>query len=238
MGTPDSWDPTKRQNLLLIGNSIVIGGNPFDQRERLGTLIERDLNGKYEVWPIAAGGWSNVNETVYLNRNPDVVFHAHFFVWEYMSGGLSGLSQWGSDYIFPRSRPVWATWYAFRRYILPKFVSVNTNELPPTGSSTAQNQMEFETTISRLSSVTGGGILFLYPTRNDCLKAKQGHEWLADRPELERIARSDNLMILDIARSHDWSEAMYREDGVHPTAQGNAVLAHILSTAILSARDH
>ena len=237
MGTGNNWDPIKRQNLLLIGNSIVIGGNPFDQKERLGALIEKDLNGKYDVWPIAAGGWSNVNEIVYLNRNPDVVSHANFFVWEYMDGGLSGLSQWGSDYIFPRSHPVWASWYAFRRYILPNVVSVNTNELPPTGSSTAQNQTDFETTISRLSGVTGGGILFLYPTKNDYLSAKQGHEWLADRPELERIAQSNNLMIVDIARSDDWNAAMYRGDGVHPTAQGNAVLAHLLTTAILKARD-
>src|SRR6476620_6499984 len=87
MGTGKNWDPTKRQNLLLIGNSIVIGGNPLDQKERLGTLIEKNLNGKYDVWPVAAGGWSNVNETVYLNRNPDVVSHANFFVWEYMDGG-------------------------------------------------------------------------------------------------------------------------------------------------------
>jgi hypothetical protein len=242
MGTGNNWDPTKRQNLLLIGNSIVIGGNPFGQKERLGTLVEKDLNGKYDVWPIAAGGWSNVNETVYLNRNPDVVSHANFFVWEYMNGGLSGMSQWASDYIFPRSHPVWTSWYAFRRYILPNFVSLNMNELPPTGSSTAQNQTEFETTIGRLSRVTGSdgtaGILFLYPTKNDYLTAKQGHEWLADRPELERIARLDNLMLVDITRSDNWNETMYRGDGVHPTVQGNVVLAHILTAAISKAQDH
>jgi hypothetical protein len=39
-----------------------------------------------------------VNETVYLERNPDVASNAEFFVWIVLRGGLSQLSQWRGDY--------------------------------------------------------------------------------------------------------------------------------------------
>jgi hypothetical protein len=98
MGTAAMWDPTKRPNLLLIGNSIVMGGNPYQQPEKLGPLVQSELGDRVAVWPIAVGGWTEVNETVYLERNPDVASSAEFFVWIVLRGGLSQLSQWRGDY--------------------------------------------------------------------------------------------------------------------------------------------
>jgi hypothetical protein len=57
----------------LIGNSIVLGGNPFNHQDKLGPLLEKDLGGRYTIWSAAAGGWSNINEMTYLDRNTDVV---------------------------------------------------------------------------------------------------------------------------------------------------------------------
>src|ERR1035438_8247662 len=36
MGTAAAWDSSKRPNLLLIGNSVVMGGNPYAQKDKLG----------------------------------------------------------------------------------------------------------------------------------------------------------------------------------------------------------
>ena len=89
MPTTEEWNPNLRPNVLLIGNSILMGGNPYDQKDKVTPLLMRDTANKYSIWPVAIGGWSNVNEVAYLRRNPDVVKAADFFVWEYMSGGLS-----------------------------------------------------------------------------------------------------------------------------------------------------
>ena len=87
-------------NIMVIGNSIVMGGNPLDQKDKLIPQIEKNLGSKYAVWPVGIGGWTTVNEMAYLARNPDVVKSTNFFIWEYMPGGLSGLSEW-------RGMPMW-----------------------------------------------------------------------------------------------------------------------------------
>lgn len=56
MGTDTAWSPSGKPDILLIGNSIVMGGNPYDQSEKLGPLLQKKLAGKVAVWPIAAGG--------------------------------------------------------------------------------------------------------------------------------------------------------------------------------------
>lgn len=238
MGTARPWRPGHLPNILIIGNSIIMGGNPYEQKDKVGPMLQRAIGNQYSIWPIAVGGWSNINETVYMERNPDVGNSANFFVWEFMSGGLSDLSRWHSDYLFPRDKPEIATWYLFRRYVLPRILSYNMSELPPSAPSiSADGDARFEAAIAKLSVATGRttpGLIFLYPTKAQYLKAKQGGEWVPERAELERIAKSHGLKLVDIARSPEWNETLYRE-GTHPNVQGNAVLSHILSVEITNA---
>jgi hypothetical protein len=237
MGTERAWDPAQKPNLLLIGNSIVMGGNPYAQPEKLGPLLQSRLGDRLAVWPIAVGGWTEVNETVYLDRNPDVASSANFFVWIVLRGGLSGLNQWHGDYVFPRERPWSATWYVLRRYVLPRFMAFNMNELPPQGAPTTENLHTLEAMIARLSQASGAkvpGVLVLYPAESDLAEARRGKEWLPERPELERIAGKYGVRILDIAARKDWSMAQYR-DGTHPTVDGNRVLARIIGDTVSDA---
>jgi len=238
MGTPTPWNPANHVNVLLIGNSIIMGGNPYDQPEKVGPQIQRNLGESYAIWPIAVGGWTNVNETIYLERNADVVRASDYFVWEYMNGGFSGLSQWRGDYVFPRDRPVWASWYVFRRYILPHLISINLSELPPEGAVNPIYLKNFEAMVSALagnSRQRTHGIIFLYPSKAEYRIAKQGGDWLQNREELEKIGQKYNIKLIDIARESDWNESLYRQDGVHPTVEGNSVLAHVLSNSITDA---
>jgi hypothetical protein len=240
MGTESRWTPTRRPNILLIGNSIVMGGNPYAQNDKLGPLIQRGVGERYAVWPIAAGGWTNVNEIAYLEKNPDVVMANNFFIWEYMSGGLSQLSQWRGEYVWPSKKPMWAAWYVLRRYVFPRFISFNINELPPTGHINASNLANFEYEISKLSSAAGKktpGIIFLYPDKAQLLAAKNGMEWLPERKIIENVAATHGLRIVDVARSPEWNEGLYR-DGTHPTPEGNTVLARILTAAVTDAFSH
>ena len=64
---PDS----KRFNLLLVGDSLVLGGNPLAERERLGPQLEK-LTG-WQVWPISAGSWAMQNELTYMRQHPAIL---------------------------------------------------------------------------------------------------------------------------------------------------------------------
>jgi hypothetical protein len=233
MPTADEWNPSLRPNILLIGNSIVMGGNPYDQKDKLAMVIASVTGDKYSIWPVAAGGWTNVNEVVYLRRNPDVVKAADFFVWEYMSGGLSGLSLWGGDDVFPSEHPASSGWYAFRRYIVSRLIKMNMNELPPVGDLRENHRANFETSIAELSKASGSrrpGLIFIYPTRKELLASRRG-EWLPERDTLNEICRKYGLVMLDVANSPQWNASLYR-DGVHPTVEGNVVLAKIIASSI------
>lgn len=236
MGVASQWNPRKRPNILLIGNSIIMGGNPYDQKDKLGPLLQKSIGDSYSVWPIAAGGWTNVNETVYLKRNPDVAASPRFFVWEYMTGGLSTLSTWHGDLVWPREHPVWASKYAFQRYVMPHlFPAKAPSELPPVGAVNPTLRANFETAVAFLSHATGSkrpGVIFLYPGKAQYLEARQGREWLPERAAVEGIASANGLALVDIAKQPEWNETLYRPDGTHPTVEGNVVLAKILTAAI------
>jgi hypothetical protein len=206
----------------------------------LGTLIQDQIGNHYAVWPIAAGGWTDVNETVYLERNPDVEKATYFFLWEYMSGGLSARSKWVGEYIWPQAHPIWGSWYAVRRYFVPYVLRINMLGLPPapTGTVNPEYLKDFKEAIATLGETARSkepGLLFLYPQKAEYVMASQGKEWLPERAELERIATRYNLHVVDISRAKEWNQTLYREDNVHPTVQGNVVLAKILSAAIKEA---
>jgi hypothetical protein len=233
MGTALPWSPA-RPGILLIGNSIVMGGNVFDQKNKLGPLLQQQMGDTFTIWPIAAGGWTNANEMVYLKRNAVVTASPRFFIWEFMSGGLSGLSVWQSDLTWPRDRPIWATWYVFRRYILPRIYHGVPSELPPVGATTPTLLASFKDCVAALARSVGKshpGILLLYPTQLQYRVARRGQEWLPERSDLEAIAATNGLIILDVAQRHEWNESFYRADGVHPTVAGNAILARIIAAA-------
>ena len=234
MGTENKWNPQKRPNILLIGNSVVMGGNHYAQKDKLGPLIQYYIGKGYSVWPIAAGGWSDVNETVYLEKNPDVVKAANFFIWLYMNGGLSKLNQWHGEYIWPTKKPIWATGYVLCKYVLPHFIDFDMNELPPKGEAEERNLANYETEISKLSAATGRktpGILFIYPGKSEFIDAKKGIEWLPERKTIEKIAFVHGLKIVDISSRPEWNESLYR-DGTHPNVEGNEILAKILVSAV------
>jgi hypothetical protein len=239
MGTAEHWNPSARTNVLLIGNSIVMGGNPYDQKDKLGPLLQSDIGQGVNVWPIAAGGWTNLNEIAYLDRNPDVASSSGFFIWEYMFGGLSYRSVWPGDYVFPKSKPLWASWYVLRRYLLSYFLPPAT-EAPLISTANPTNLASFKAAVAKLrhsSASKGGGLIFLYPVRSQYLQAAKGEEWLPERAELFQIAAENGLQIIDIAIAPEWNETLYRNDGMHPSVQGNAVLAAILARAMLTSRN-
>jgi hypothetical protein len=75
------------------------------------------------------------------------------------------------------------------------------------------------------------GLIFMYPSKEEYIGLRNGVEYVPDLKELERIASTYDLKIVDIAKRPEWSLDIYR-DGVHPTLAGNKILAGILSSAV------
>ncbi len=228
------WNPKLNQNILVIGNSIVMGGNPYNQEDKLVPIMEKLLGDTLSLWPCAAGGWTNVNEIEYLRRNPEVIYSAKAFLWEYMQGGLSQLATWQGDYTFPSRTPIWATEYIVGRYVMPHlYASSSIHELPPSGVVAPKFVARFDSMLSRLE--TQGhqmtGIIWLYPTESQLKMAMSGIEWLPERQEILKIAAAHQLQVIDLTRFSRWTDKLYR-DGVHPTLKGNQILASILTTEL------
>jgi hypothetical protein len=235
MGNSDNWTRDKHPDVLLIGNSIVLGGNPFDHNEKLGPLLQKALGDKYSVWSAAAGGWTNVNEMAYLDQNKDVAQNADIVVIEYMAGGLSTPAPWPGYYVFPDRRPVLLSSYIVGKYVLPSLkgrIPVNeSGALPPVGEID-QTQLERFTDLLATLVKTSKVIIFFYPTKSELANITA---WEKTIEPIVHVCKLLPLTCVDIAEEQSWSAGMYRgDDGVHPTVEGNRHLALIIASAISS----
>ena len=114
MGVAQPFEPSAKRDIVLVGDSIVYGGNPYRQADKLGPVMERSMPGS-EVWPIGAGSWALRNELAYLAANPDVIRGADAFVFVLNSGDFQEPSVWVTDATHPRRRPVLIAPYLVQR---------------------------------------------------------------------------------------------------------------------------
>lgn len=113
MGVANKYNNSTRYDVLLVGDSVVYGGNPFRQRDKLGPIIAHDTG--WEVWPAAAGGWALQNELSFLERNASVVSHADAIVFVFNKGDFDEPASWTSESTHPRTYPHSYLWYALQK---------------------------------------------------------------------------------------------------------------------------
>ncbi len=139
MGNAANWTPDKHPSVLLLGNSIVFGGNPYDQADKLGPQLQAALGAEYAVWSVSAGGWTDVNEMNYLDENKDVLQNSDVVIVEYMAGGSFRNSEMARLLCLPGPQSSILTAYVFTKYVLPRLIgNIVLNEsgsLPPTGEA-------------------------------------------------------------------------------------------------------
>lgn len=238
MPTERRWNPMKGCNVLLVGNSIVMGGNPYDQSQKLTAQLERLIDTSIAIWPCAIGGWTNLNEIEYLRHHSDVANSADLVLWEYMQGGLSEITTWRGEVLFPTRFPVLATLYTYQKYVAPRLpLGGPASELPPTGYPNPKNLEKFDSALASFNLRRGSnesvGIIWLYPKQSDLKLARAQKEWLPERSYISEIARKNNFTVIDLSAHAEWTDTLYR-DGVHPTPLGNTILAKILGHEIIS----
>jgi hypothetical protein len=231
MASSVDWSAENHPNLVLIGNSIVLGGPTSDYEEKLGARLENELGGKYRVWPVAAGGWTNINEMAYLDRNADVWRNADTVIIEFMQGGLSIPAPWPGYDVFPDKRPRLLTSYVLRQYWRSLLANRRAREfgaLPQTGTPDKSQLERFKALAANIAK-DRKLVIFLYPTGADLRKRL---EWRRAIAPIVEVCRAAAAKCLDIAQAPAWNESAYFSDGVHQTAEGTQILASILARAL------
>lgn len=233
MGNKEDWVPNRHPSVLLIGNSIVLGGNPYEHEEKLGPLLEEALGKPYTVWSIAAGGWSELNEIAYLEKNSDVLQNSDVVVLEYMTGGLSYTAPWPGYYIFPDHKPLILTSYMLGKYVIPLILGIHSvndsGALPPMGEIDEVNLRRFTSLVSTIAK-SHKLVIFFYPSRAELLQKENG--WAKAIAPIREMCQAQRLTCIDLALEKTWTQDSYKDDGIHPTVAANKILAAILAASL------
>lgn len=211
MGTARPFSPSSTlTDTLLVGDSIVSGGNPYRQAQRLGPQLEKRIGG--HVWPISANSWSMANELTYIRVNPDVARSVDEIVFVTNSQDFVEPSVWRSQTTHPTHRPVSAIAYIVGKKIPGTWP-------PPKPAPLAADWAAFARSVKRPVYVVA------YPTEAEAKSPELRRTHLLE--PLRAVVGRD-VKVIDVASDPRWLAAHYR-DPIHPDAAATEVLAAIIS---------
>jgi hypothetical protein len=214
MGTTKPFVPQgSPRNILLIGDSIVLGGNPMPQELKLGPL----LNDKCpQVWPISAGSWSFNNEVRYLQLHADILHNFNRIVFILNSEDFGSASKWASEITHPTYRPLSSIYYLARKYF------------GHADEGLVDNDPDWRIGFEWLLENYGGSLtVILYASKREVLDQKAR----ADLDKHVTELASNRVLVTKIADDPSWTTDYYRDD-IHPNSNGEIVLANILLRSI------
>ncbi len=211
------------QSCMLVGDSVVYGGNPVDYEDRIGQIAE-SVSG-HRIWVAAAGGWNLLNELAFLDLRHQELATTQHLVFILNNGDFGGPGAWGGEYVFPTERPALATPYLMERYLLPHMLS----ELPPIVDAIdpGMQQIWQHEMDGMLASYRHPVTILLYADQNDFLNPEM---WARATEPIRRYAQrhADRITLIDIPPL--WSLDLYR-DAVHPNVHGNRIIARLVAAA-------
>jgi len=117
LGVEKEFQPSAKLDVLLVGDSIVYGGNELQQAQKLGPMLQQETG--WAVWPAGAGSWALQNELTFLGRHPELVAGSDVIAFVVNSGDFGSPSEWRSAFTHPREKPPIFLIYLFQRYVLP-----------------------------------------------------------------------------------------------------------------------
>jgi len=221
------WASSGKKNLLLLGDSVVWGGNTMGQDEKLGPLLQVQLP-DMQVWSVGAGSWSVLNEVAYLDRYPDVPREVDAIVWILNSEDFSANpSRWASDTTHPRAKPLSALWYVVAKWVIPKtgtsLTETASSDVSDISSNSAKKFQERLHELARTKRV----LIVLYPNKLEAQAPSV--RYLAFRQAVQS-AMNNCCSWLEVREHAEWNAGLYR-DTIHPTPNGNQALAELIGRA-------
>lgn len=209
-------------DILLVGDSVVLGGNLYRQLEKLGPILQA-VSGA-QVWPISASSWSLQNELQYIADHFETLEAVDRIVLVLNSGDFGSPSSWTSEYIHPRTRPVFATWYLFRKYVHPKRAETN-SPLPVTSRD------PFDELVRIANKFRKPIDIWLYPDRGQNLSTELWETSIAHPLARLRSTAPFNVTIHDGQTLFRLNADDYR-DAIHPTGEANKKIAKAIAQTL------
>lgn len=227
MGIEQPFSPSMRADVLLIGDSIVLGGNAMDQPAKLGAVLSKITEKTY--WPISAGSWALLNEIRYLQQHPEVLQRIDEFEFVVNSADFDQASSWACEVTHPREHPKIMVPYLFEKYLLKREPCGVTPQVLQVNH--ADWRVELAKIMKSPAAIGKPVTFWLYPTQaesRDALMRKNKLERQA--VEILSAMHGAPVQILSLARHPNWSSVQYM-DAIHPTADGTRVMAEIMTSA-------
>lgn len=230
MGVPAPYASHAGSDLLLIGDSLVWGGNSYRQADKLGPVLAQIWTSGV-VWPIGAGSWGALNAVNWLNRNSDVQDDVGVVVWILNSADFEGLSVWRSNTVHPVEKPSLALTYVLQKYLMPKLVGRSSTEATaPKSVNRIQPEAvsAFQQKLAELQSTGKRVLIVLYPDKFELTDADEHYQ---DFKEALKKAMHGCCALLEVRGATGWNVRLYK-DSIHPTPEGNRVLADLIITRL------
>lgn len=218
MDEPDSL----AEAVVILGDSVVDGGNQLDQRQTLAALVA--MRSQERVYPVACHGWAIMNELGALTAIPGWQNVKHL-VWFINSGDIDTVGQGESEFSFPTRRPTWLFPWLVSRHIYRRnprwwpWRRIETATQSPPDVRTAAMEKIKEV----VEQIAGSIIIVLYPMRDE-------QNLIDEFFEDVKKCRS-NIEIFCAADIPGWGKECYI-DKIHPNAHGVLLLSEFVTCII------
>ena len=225
MQNDEEFNATSAIDILLVGDSIVSGGNPYKKEDRLGRQLAKKLDGP--VWSISAGSWGLRNELAYFGLHPNVIGEIDKIFIISNSEDFDRASSWACEYTHPRSQPIIASFYLFKRYIYWPGGSCGGTITPPPLLVPDRNwRIDLKNEISKDQYRNKQIIMFLYPKKGELHENKLEELEAEGKDVIDQS--NETITVYSIGRDSRWKEEFYKDD-IHPSTEGIVALASILA---------
>ncbi len=235
--------PNGTIRVLMLGDSVLNGGNPIDQSETITALLENKIKASghsIEVLNASASSWGIGNQLGYIRKFG--TFQSNIVILLIGSHNLtqptSTSDRVGQNPFFPDHPPLFAIQEGIVRYVLPDVHdAVNTDESAihsarslPVADQQFQQNMKLLKEIISLGQKQNASVNVLYtPDRKDVLPTVVTPNY---KPEFIRFLAAEKTPVLDVHRS--WSTlpkttvSTYFRDSKHLTVGGNKTIANFV----------
>jgi GDSL-like Lipase/Acylhydrolase family len=225
---PPSRTGVNEYRILLIGDSIIYGGNRLDQSqiigEQLTTKLAQRINRPVIVGSAAASSWGPRNMLAYLERFG--VFDAQVAILTLSAHNLNERPYLQDDTgPYPKTTP-WSVTHEILRYVWQHLLYADQRSAPAsTKSLKAIDCVRMIVVFLRDHGVEP--VILIHPARDGLSPYPSGN--LAVIDDLARSMKVNTIYLADVFRSAINSNEDPYIDGIHPSVSGAALIASRLS---------
>jgi len=242
--------PQGTLRILMVGDSVLNGGNPTDQKQIISELFKARLITKIryvEVLNASAGSWGIGNELGYIRKFG--TFESDAVILELSTHDLtqptSTSERVGNDPNYPTQPPLLALQEAWTRYTWPKLAGIFSvqsapTEIPPPSAldpdlQFKQNMQELKV-LARLVNAKKIPLFVMFMPQLDNLVPTANTPKY--KSEFLKLCKKIQVPVIDVHAN--WSNLQkatvktYFRDNFHPDVPGNQAAANLLFEQLCS----